>query len=239
VQQGADWEVLSAGGPERERASGAAALRGLWRRQSVRARAVTAAATVVALGLGGTVAYAATSNASGEGATPAASGSASPSPDGRGDRHGRGMFFGVRGVHGEATVKDRDTGKWVVRTWQRGTVEKVDDEHVTVKSKDGADWTWTVDSATKMHHDGTTDTGADALKKGEEVYLIGSRSDDGTRTATRVRAGTWKERKDKEGKGKGGPGDRRGRGPGHGGHGPRDWREPSPSSSPSGSGAAA
>jgi hypothetical protein len=243
---GADREVLAAGGHERERAPGGAALRGLWRRQSVRARAVTAAATVVALGLGGTVAYAATSSGAEEGGTSAASGSASPSPDGHGGGHGGGhglgQFFGMRGVHGEATVKDEDTGKWVVRTWQRGTVEKVDGDQVTVRSEDGAEWTWTVGSDTKVHLHGTPGTGADALKKGEEVFLIGSRSDDGTRTASRVLAGTWKEGKHKgedKGRDKGGPGDRRGRFPGHGGHGPQDWRAPSPSSSPSGSGAAA
>ncbi|GAA4061554.1 hypothetical protein [Streptomyces shaanxiensis] len=70
---GTDFEVLTGpGGPERESIRGAA-LRGLWQRQSVRARAVTAAATVAALALGGTVAYAATSSGSGDGASPAAS----------------------------------------------------------------------------------------------------------------------------------------------------------------------
>ncbi|MEV0634694.1 hypothetical protein AB0I77_06920 [Streptomyces sp. NPDC050619] len=230
---GADWEVVTGpGGAERESGQGAA-LRGLWRRQSFRARAVTAAATVAVLALGGSVAYAATSgnsgNSAGSGAeaVPAAAGSASPSPGDRGDRHGRGPRFGlgVGGVHGEATVRDHDTGDWVVRVWQRGTVEKADGDQVTVKSEDGASWTWTVGSDTKVFGDGTDGTsGSGALKKGEKAYLVGTRSDDGTRTATHVLSGTWEKEKKHHGDG-------RHKFPGHG---PRDWRDPSPS--PSGSG---
>lgn len=231
ARTGADREVLSGpGGPEREHTPGAG-LRGLWRRQSLRTRAVTAAATVVVLGLGGTVAYAAGSGGSpGDGDSPAASGPASPSPDGPGGRYGHGPWFGLGGVHGEATVKDRDTGEWVVRTWQRGTVEKVDGDQVTVRSEDGAEWTWTVNSDTRVHRAGT---GADALKKGEKAYLVGTRSGDGTRAAARVLAGDSKV--EERGKDKG-PGDRRGH---FRGHGPRDWRAPVPSASPSGSGARA
>ena len=67
------------------------------------------------------VAYAATSTGPDGGATPAASGSPS-SPHAPGERHGPGWRFGAgEAVHGEATVKDRDTGEWVVRVWQRGT----------------------------------------------------------------------------------------------------------------------
>ncbi|GAB2881506.1 hypothetical protein GCM10027074_57210 [Streptomyces deserti] len=214
--------------------------RGLWRRQSVRARAVTAAATVVALGLGGTVAYAATSGDSGNGASVSASPSASAPRDGSGGRHGHGHgpWFGFGGVHGEATVKDRDTGEWVVRTWQRGAVEKVDGDQVTVRSADGTQWTWTVNSDTKVHHDGASGTGAGALEKGEKATLVGTRADDGDRTATRVVAGAWKAwEKDKaRDKGKG-RGDWRDRFPGHG---PRDGRLPSPSASqsPTGNGTA-
>jgi hypothetical protein len=207
-------------------------LRQLWRRRSVRARAVAAAATVVVLAVGG-VAYAASSGGSGGGPGPAASGSASPSPGGPGERHGHGMWFGFggAGVHGEATVKDRDTGEWVVRIWQRGTVEKADGDQVTVKSEDGASWTWTVSADTRVFGDGTPDSGADALTKGETAYLVGSRSDDGTRTATHVLSGTWKD------KGPDSPDDDwRDRLPGHG---PRDWRGPDPSASPQDSGATA
>lgn len=227
-----DWEVMTGpGGAEHE--PGPAWDR-VWRRRSGRARTVIAATTVAVLALGGTVAYAATSGGAGQGATPSASGSASPSPDGPGDRHGGGRWFGFggMGVHGEATVKDQDTGKWVVRVWQRGTVEKAGGDQVTVKSEDGAEWTWTVNSDATVLHDGTKGSGTGDLKKGETAFLVGTRSDDGTRTATRVLAGTWDDK---------GPGDRKGPdGDGRGkfpGHGPRDWRLPSPSASPSGSGA--
>ena len=215
-----DMEVMTGpGGPDREP--------GRWRRRSRRARAVAAAATVAVLALGGTVAYATTSGGSGQGATPSASGSASPSPDRPGGRHGVGPWFGFggMGVHGETTVKDQDTGKWVVRIWQRGTVEKVDGDQVTLKSDDGARWTWTVNSDTTVFRDGTKGSGAGDLKKGETALLAGTRSADGTRTATRAVSGTF-DRK--------GPGNRHGRfpDPGHG-----DWRDHAPSPSPSGSGA--
>ncbi|MER5217336.1 DUF5666 domain-containing protein [Streptomyces sp. NPDC002838] len=229
AETGEDREVLAGpGGAEPERTTGAV-LHGLWQRRSARARTVIAATAVAVLALGGTVAYAATSGnsgTSGDEALPAASGSASPSPDGPRDRHGRGPWFlGGDAVHGESTVKDRETGDWVVRVWQRGTVEKVDGDQVTVKSEDGATWEWTVASDTKVLPDGGS--GADALKEGDTAHLVGSRSDDGTRTATRVLSGAWEDRK--------GSGDWRGKFPGHPGHGFRDGQKPSPS----GSGAAA
>ncbi|MGI5452152.1 hypothetical protein ACQEWB_02985 [Streptomyces sp. CA-249302] len=225
-----DWEVMTGpGGPESAQEP---AWDRVWRGRSARSRAVIAAATVAVLALGGTVAYAATSTGSGtSSATPSASGSASPSPGGPGGRHGGRWFdFGGMGVHGESTVKDQDTGKWVVRVWQRGTVEKVSGDQVTVKSEDGAEWAWTVDSDTAVLHDGTKSTGTGDLKKDETVFLVGTRADSGTRTATRVLSGTF------DGKGQGGDGRR-----GFPGHGPRDWRMPSPPASPapspSGSGA--
>jgi len=213
-------EVMTGpGGPDREPG----------RRRSRRARAVAAAATVAVLALGGTVAYAATSGGSGQGATPSASGSASPSPGRPGGRHEVGPWFGFSfggmGVHGETTVKDQDTGKWVVRIWQRGTVEKVAGDQVTLKSDDGATWTWTVNSDTTVFRDGAKGSGAGALKKGEAALLAGTRSADGTRTATRAISGTF-DRK--------GPGDRHDRFPGPGN---RDWRNHAPFPSPSGSGA--
>lgn len=204
-------------------------LRDRWRRRSVRARAVTAAAAVAALTLGGTVvAYAATSSGSDGGATPSASGSASPSPDESGKRHGPGWRFGIGGdaVHGEATVKDRDSGEWVVRVWQRGTVEKVDGDQVTVRSEDGAEWTWTVTSDTTVLREGEKGSGAGDLKQGETVHVAGTRSDD-TRTASHVVAGTW-ERKGPENWRDKLPDDWRDRLPGHD-H--REWPEPAPSGS--------
>lgn len=230
-QVGADWEVIAGpAGPDRERRPGAS-LRELWQRRSTGARVVTAAATVAVLAAGGTVAYAATSGNSGNDAVPAAGGSASATPS-PGDRPGRGMWFGLGGeaVHGEATVKDRDTDKWVVQVWQRGTVEKVDGDQVTVKSDDGTSWTWTVGSDTTVYRDGAKGSGADDLKKGETAYLVGTRSDDDTRTAKFAMAGTWEKK---------GPGDWRGGFPGHGHRGWGDDHAPSPSASPSGSDKAA
>lgn len=211
-------------------------LRDRWRRRSVRSRAVTAAAAAAALTLGGAaLAYAATSSGSDGGATPSASASASPSPGERGPGHPHGWWLGGgEGVHGESTVKDRDTGKWVVRVWQRGTVEKVDGDQVTVKSEDGARWTWTVPSDATVLRDGDKGSGADALKKGDTLYLAGTRSGDGTRTADRAVAGTWE--KPDPGKWRDrmpGPENWRDGFPGRG-HGPGDQPEPSPSPSESG-----
>ncbi|MFC3574687.1 hypothetical protein ACFOZ0_15670 [Streptomyces yaanensis] len=153
---------------------------------------MTAGATVVVLALGGTVAYAATSGDSARDAVTGAAASASPSPGGPCDWHDHGMWLGLIGdaVHGEATVKDRDTGKWVERILQRGTVQKVDGDKVTVKSEDGTSWTWTVGSDTTVYGNGTSGSGADELKKGETAWLVGTRSDDGTRTAMLAVSGT-------------------------------------------------
>ncbi|MEU6576824.1 hypothetical protein [Streptomyces sp. NPDC046805] len=188
-------------GPGRDHEPGTP-LRARWRRQSARVRAVTVAATVVALALGGTVAYAATSRPSGGGTVtaPSAASSASPSPGGPGSHHDHFGWFGPGGigVHGETTVKDRDTGKWVVRIWQRGTVENVDHDHVTLKSEDGARWAWTVGSDTPVGgFDRMPQSGAGALKKGDKAFLIGTRSDDGTRTAAFALVGDFDHRRER------------------------------------------
>ncbi|MEV0175880.1 hypothetical protein AB0I00_32800 [Streptomyces sp. NPDC050803] len=152
-----------------------------WRHLSVRARAVTAAAAVAALGLGGTLAYSA---ASGEGTTPAASGapSASETSDRRGEWFSRGMWFGLA-VHGEATVEDPDSGAWVVHLWQWGTVESVAGDRVTVHSDDGAEWTWAVDSDIDLLGAATQ---VEGLAEGDIVHLAGTRAADGTRTADHI-----------------------------------------------------
>ncbi|MFH9550207.1 hypothetical protein [Streptomyces sp. NPDC017435] len=210
-------ELLS--GPvdaERDRAG----LRTLWRRRTARGRAVVAAATVAVLALGGTVAYAAASGDSG-GGSPSGAPTASSS-EGPGGRHGHGgpwSGFGGDAAHGEATVKDPGTGDWVVRVWQRGTVQKADDDRITVRSEDGASWTWTVGPDTSVSADGASGSGAGALKKGDTVYVAGTRSGD-TNTADRVLSGAFGDR---------GPGDRRrGDSPGHGPWNHRDDRSPSP-----------
>lgn len=184
--------------------------RALWRRRSARGRAVITATTVAVLALGGTVAYAAASGDSGGGSP-----SASASSEGPGGRHGHGhgggpwSALGRDAAHGEATVKDPGTGEWIVRVWQRGTVTKADDDQVTVKSEDGASWTWTVGADASVSADGASGSGADALKKGDTVFVVGSRSGD-TNTADRVLSGTAGDR---------GPGDRHD-GDGAPGHGP-------------------
>ncbi|MGW1274866.1 hypothetical protein, partial [Streptomyces sp. NPDC002491] len=179
-------------------------LRAPWRRRSPRGRAVIAATTVAVLALGGAVAYAAASD--GSGGAPSASPSASAS-HGPGERHGHGAgpWFGFRdAAHGEATVKDPATGDWVVRVWQRGTVQKTDGDRITVRSEDGASWTW------KLGPDATASdrgpSGAHAPKKGDAVSVVGTRSGDAY-TADRVLSGSPGEhRRD----------DRHGGFPGHG-----------------------
>ncbi|MFI6247545.1 hypothetical protein [Streptomyces sp. NPDC051016] len=215
-QAAPEWEVLSGPGADREPG---APLRDRWRRQSTRTRAVTVAFVAGALALGGTVAFAAGSGTSGSPTPPAASGapSAAPSPDGHGPGHGGWFGMGGMGVHGEATVKDPDTGKYVVKVWQRGTVEKTDGDQVTVKSDDGTSWTWTVGSDVKVRGD------ADSLKKDATVFLVGTRGDDGKLSASAALSGDF------TGMGRGGMHDRGG-----------PWMRPGdrpPSPSPSGSGA--
>ncbi|WP_316767151.1 hypothetical protein [Streptomyces sasae] len=218
-QAAPEWEVLAGPGPDREPG---APLRDRWRRQSLRTRAVTVAFVAGALALGGTVAFAAGSGGGAPAIPPAASGapSAPSSPDGHGPGHG---WFGMggMGVHGEATVKDPDTGKYVVRVWQRGTVEKVAGDQVTVKSDDGMSWTWTVGSGVKVRGD------AGSLKKDAKAFLVGIRGNDGKLIASGAFSGDF------TGMGRGGMHDRM-----HDRGGP--WQRPgdrSPSPGPSGSGA--
>ncbi|MGW1322947.1 hypothetical protein ACWD64_10505 [Streptomyces antibioticus] len=215
------------------------------RRVSARGRAVIAATAVAALALGGTVAYAA---ASGGSPSPSPTSSSSSAPWGPGERGGHGGHgghggpwarFGGDAVHGETTVKDPDSGEWVVRVWQRGTVEKTDGDRVTVKSEDGTSWTWTVGEDTPVRTDDSSESGAGAesesgagagaLKKGESVFVAGSREGD-TYTADRVFAGDL-----------GKPGERDGRGPHDEGPGQGPWgrgdRSPDPSGDPGSSGA--
>ncbi|OIJ68719.1 hypothetical protein WN71_006665 [Streptomyces mangrovisoli] len=237
----AEWEVLAAPGADREPLG--AALRSRWERQSGRARALTVAAAVVALAAGGTVAYAATSAKSGADGVPAAAASPSGSPSQGGpgrDGHGPGSWFGFGavgdGVHGEATVKDQSTGKYVVRIWQRGTVQQISGDQVTVKSDDGAQWTWTVGSGVSVRKNDSSSSGASALAKGDTVLLVGTRSGD-TRTATTAVEGDFTGNRPGGGSSSG-PGD--GQRPFGGGHGPWDRgdrsQQPSPSPSESGEG---
>ncbi|MFG2573889.1 hypothetical protein [Streptomyces sp. NPDC048481] len=187
-------------------------------RRSARARALIAATAVAVLALGGTVAYAATADGSG-GGSPSATPSASSS-EGPGGRHGRGgpwFGLGADAAHGEATVKDPRTGDWVVRVWQRGAVEKADDTRLTVKSADGLSWTWTLGKDTRVLADGAPGSGTAAPKKGDTVFVVGTRAGD-TNTADRVLSGSFGEhgRDDDHGNGNGNDHDRRDGFPGHG-----------------------
>ncbi|MET8978225.1 hypothetical protein ABZX85_21685 [Streptomyces sp. NPDC004539] len=171
-------EILGSG-PERAPSR----LAGVWRRRSTRGRAVIAGTTVAVLALGGTVAYAATNGDSSRPAAPSAAPSGAPSGAPK-DRDGlRFGWFGLGGaVHGEATVKDGSD--WVVRVWQRGTVEQADGGRLTVKSDDGTSWTWTLGKDVKD---------ADGAKKGDTVSVVGTRDGD-TRTADRVLTGSFTQK---------------------------------------------
>lgn len=196
-------------------------------RRPVRVRAVIAATAVAVLALGGTVAYAATSNNSGGGSPSAApSSSSSEGPGGRHDRGGPWFGPGGGAAHGEATVKDPRTGDWVVRVWQRGTVQGTAGDRVTVKSEDGASWTWTVGPDTRVSSDGASGSGTSALTKGDEVFVVGSRSGD-TNTADRILSGDFGAR-DRDGRDGDHDGRHRGGFPGHGPWGHDDDRSPAP-----------
>ncbi|WP_109002473.1 hypothetical protein [Streptomyces rishiriensis] len=206
-----------------------------WRRRSARARALIAATAVAVLALGGTVAYAATSNGS-DGGSPSAAPSASSS-EGPGARHGRGgPWFGPGGdaAHGEATVKDPGTGHWVVRVWQRGAVEKADHTHLTVRSEDGVSWTWTLGPDARVLDDGASGSGAAAPTKGATVFVVGTRSGD-TNTADRVLSGSFGGDRGRDDHGHDHDHDHRG---GFPGHGPWDRGGQHRSPAPTGSGAA-
>ncbi|MDQ0828911.1 hypothetical protein QF032_000755 [Streptomyces achromogenes] len=210
-----ETEVLS--GPADAEERNHSGLRPPWRRRSPRARAVIAATTVAVLALGGTVAYAAASDGSGGPPSASPSGSSSQGPGERHGHHGPWFGFGGDAAHGEATVKDPDTGDWVVRVRQRGTVQKADDGRITVRSEDGATWTWKLGADATASAHGSS--GAAAAGKGDTVSVVGSRSGDAC-TADRVLSGSAGEH---------GRDDRHGGFPGHGpwGRG-RDDRSPGP-----------
>ncbi|MGI5324896.1 DUF5666 domain-containing protein [Actinomadura nitritigenes] len=90
----------------------------------------------------------------------------------------------VRGVHGEATVRTKDGFR--LADWQRGTITGVSGTTLTVRSADGATWTWTTNGDTRVRKDGGKST-LSALASGAQVFVLGERSGD-TRTAKLVRA---------------------------------------------------
>lgn len=88
-----------------------------------------------------------------------------------------------RGVHGEATVRRKDG--FHLATWQRGKVTAVSGTSLTVRSADGASWTWTANGGTRVRKNGEK-AGLKALATGDQVVVAGERSG-GTRTARLVR----------------------------------------------------
>ena len=80
----------------------------------------------------------------------------------------------LHGEHGEATVQGKD-GAFVTREWQVGKVSAVNGQTVTVVSGDGASWTWTAGTNTKVRTDGKkADLGS--VKAGDEVLVEGVKS---------------------------------------------------------------
>ncbi|QKG23433.1 DUF5666 domain-containing protein [Actinomadura verrucosospora] len=125
-------------------------------------------------------------------AVPAAANSApSPSPSSttaapkEHPRHGKRMapLRRVRGVHGEATVRRKDG--FHLADWQRGKITAISGTSFTVRSADGATWTWTTNADTRVRKDGGKST-VSALTNGAQVFVLGERSGD-TRTAKLVR----------------------------------------------------
>lgn len=99
--------------------------------------------------------------------------------------HGRRMaaLRRVRGVHGEATVRGKDG--FHLADWQRGKITGISGTTLTVRSADGATWTWTTNGDTRVRKDGGKST-LSALTSGAQVFVLGERSGD-TRTAKFVR----------------------------------------------------
>ncbi len=131
---------------------------------------------------GGLVAGGATAYAAGSDTAPAVAHQAqAKARAGHAHKHRR-LFR--RGIHGEVTVKDHKTGRFVTREWQRGLITAISGDHVTVKSADGVRWTWTVENNTKITRDGKKVTES-VLKDGDTVLVVGAR-DGGANDAKRV-----------------------------------------------------
>lgn len=114
----------------------------------------------------------------------ATSSSAAPKHPGKGPWRFGPRAMGVRGVHGEATVKKKDGGFRLV-TWQRGQITGISGSNLTVRSADGASWTWTTNGNTKVREEGEKST-LSALANGDQIAVFGERSGN-TRTAELVR----------------------------------------------------
>ncbi|MGK5556438.1 hypothetical protein ACSNOI_32985 [Actinomadura kijaniata] len=92
---------------------------------------------------------------------------------------------GGLGLHGEATVRNRD-GAFTLRTWQRGQITARSAATVSVKSEDGVTWQWTTNDRTRFGKRGERSSLA-AFAVGDRVVVTGDRSGD-TRTAAVLRS---------------------------------------------------
>ena len=86
-------------------------------------------------------------------------------------------------LHGEAVAKD-DQGAIRTHDWQNGQVTAVSGSSMTVRSADGATWTWTLNGDTKVRKAGKDGTASD-IATGDKVVVSGQRTGD-TRTAAMV-----------------------------------------------------
>lgn len=148
-------------------------------RLSLGRRGTAVAGVVLAGGLvaGGATAFAATTGSS----TTAPSGTAS-APAAK--AHHPRVRRMLPGIHGQATVKNRKTGSFVVREWQRGTVVAIAGDRITVRSADGTSWTWTVVKNAKITRDGKK-IAESALGTGDTVEVVG-RQNGAVNDATRI-----------------------------------------------------
>lgn len=90
-----------------------------------------------------------------------------------GKRKGHRGFLAQRVLHGELVVDTKQGPRTIVV--QRGTVTKVDDDSVTVKSSDGFTLTWTYGEKLRVIERRTTVDGDD-LDVGETVGIAGRES---------------------------------------------------------------
>jgi hypothetical protein len=124
------------------------------------------------LAAGGATAYASSTSSQGAGPSSAASASSAKQHHKKHHKkHGK-HHRSLPGVHGQATVKKRKTGEFVVREWQRGSITGVPGATLTVKSADGVSWTWTVEKNARITRDGKK-VAESALKTGDTVMVVG------------------------------------------------------------------
>lgn len=134
--------------------------------------ALLAGAAVLALGgIGGGVAFAASSTPSTPGATPAAPTSTAPAPGParRHHRHPRARNLLGRAEHGQFTVRTKQ-GTEVVEV-QRGAVTAVGPTSVTVRSQDGFSARYPVGSAAKVRAHGQAST-ITSVHVGDQVRVL-------------------------------------------------------------------